>query len=236
MPAFKICGTNISNKLYFDYWVGELSIQKKILGGSFVVRSNRMFFSIVVMNQTHKRIDFKMKTIDVDGKTVKLQIWDTAGQDRFRAITTTYYRGAMGIVLMYDITSEPSFSNVRNWVETIHEHASDNVSIALVGNKCDMIDQRVLERRKKFTYFGLIVVSKENGKKIADEYGIRFYETSAKDDINVKEMFVNLARDILIKNQIKEEINKQSKEKTNIIKAIPAKLELATSKKKCTCT
>ncbi|ETO37042.1 hypothetical protein RFI_00019, partial [Reticulomyxa filosa] len=96
----------------------------------------------------HKRIDFKMKTVDIDGKTVKLQIWDTAGQDRFRAVTTAYYRGAMGIVLVYDITEQQSFQNVGNWIENIHEHASDDIPIVLVGNKCDKIEERVTQKYK----------------------------------------------------------------------------------------
>ncbi|ETO32611.1 rab family small GTPase [Reticulomyxa filosa] len=169
-------------------------------------------------NKQKKRIDFKMKTVDVDGKIVKLQIWDTAGQDRFRAVTTAYYRGAMGIVLVYDITEEQSFLNVQSWVSSIQEHAADDIPIVLVGNKCDKIEDRVF----KTTFFSydlhfcvhnyffhhlkmqlMQVIPKETGKQMADEYHMRFYETSAKNDVNVKEAFTNLARDILIRSQIK---------------------------------
>uniref|UniRef100_A0A2K6T3Q0 small monomeric GTPase n=1 Tax=Saimiri boliviensis boliviensis TaxID=39432 RepID=A0A2K6T3Q0_SAIBB len=66
-------------------------------------------------------IDFKIRTIELDGKRIKLQIWDTAGQERFRTITTAYYRGAMGIMLVYDITNEKSFDNIRNWIRNIEE-------------------------------------------------------------------------------------------------------------------
>ncbi|CAF4988266.1 unnamed protein product, partial [Rotaria socialis] len=66
-------------------------------------------------------IDFKIRTIDLDGRKIKLQIWDTAGQERFKTITTAYYRGAMGIMLVYDITSEKSFDNIKNWIRNIEE-------------------------------------------------------------------------------------------------------------------
>ena len=78
----------------------------------------------------------------MDGKKIKLQIWDTAGQERFRTITTAYYRGAMGIMLVYDITNEKSFDNIKNWIRNIEEHASADVEKMILGNKCDMNDRR----------------------------------------------------------------------------------------------
>nr|KJB62381.1 hypothetical protein B456_009G424200 [Gossypium raimondii] len=87
-------------------------------------------------------IDFKIRTIELDGKRIKLQIWDTAGQERFRTITTAYYRGAMGILLVYDVTDESSFNNIRNWIRNIEQHASDNVNKILVGNKADMDESK----------------------------------------------------------------------------------------------
>ncbi|XP_008400297.1 ras-related protein Rab-8B [Poecilia reticulata] len=128
-------------------------------------------------------IDFKIRTVELDGKKIKLQIWDTAGQERFRTITTAYYRGAMGIMLVYDITNEKSFDNIRNWIRNIEEHASADVEKMILGNKCDMNDKRQ--------------VSKERGEKLAIDYGIKFLETSAKSSINVEEGFLTLARDIM---------------------------------------
>merc|ERR1712224_266608 len=127
-------------------------------------------------------IDFKIKTIELDGKRIKLQIWDTAGQERFRTITTAYYRGAMGILLVYDVTDENSFQNIRNWVRNIEQHAADNVDKILIGNKCDMKDQKV--------------VDKSRGQELANHYNIRFFETSAKSDINVKDAFYAISKDI----------------------------------------
>jgi len=127
-------------------------------------------------------IDFKIKTIELDGKRIKLQIWDTAGQERFRTITTAYYRGAMGILLVYDVTDDQSFQNIRNWIRNIEQHAADNVDKVLIGNKCDMIKDRVVETSR--------------GQGLASEYGIKFFETSAKANINVTEAFTAIAKDI----------------------------------------
>ena len=88
-------------------------------------------------------IDFKIRTIELAGKRIKLQIWDTAGQERFRTITTAYYRGAMGILVVYDVTDERSFNNVRNWIKNIEQFASEGVCKILIGNKCDIRDKRV---------------------------------------------------------------------------------------------
>lgn len=127
-------------------------------------------------------IDFKIKTIELDGKRIKLQIWDTAGQERFRTITTAYYRGAMGILLVYDVTDEQSFANIRNWIRNIEQHAADNVDKVLIGNKCDMVNDKVVETAK--------------GKALADEYGVKFFETSAKMNTNVTESFTSIAKAI----------------------------------------
>jgi len=102
-------------------------------------------------------IDFKIRTIELDGKRIKLQIWDTAGQERFRTITTAYYRGAMGILLVYDVTDESSFNNIRNWIRNIEQHASDSVNKILVGNKADMDESK---RVSSFTLPPIFVLFK----------------------------------------------------------------------------
>merc|ERR1740123_2168275 len=104
-----------------------------------------------------------------------IQTWDTSGQERFRCLTYGYYRGAMGIMVVYDVTNEQSFLNVRNWFRLIQQHASDIVLTMLIGNKCDQTDNRVITR--------------ERGQLLADEYNVKFYETSAKTDHNVEEAF-----------------------------------------------
>uniref|UniRef100_A0AAA9S8Z1 small monomeric GTPase n=1 Tax=Bos taurus TaxID=9913 RepID=A0AAA9S8Z1_BOVIN len=103
---------------------------------------------------------------------------DTAGQERYRTITTAYYRGAMGFILMYDITNEESFNAVQDWSTQIKTYSWDNAQVILVGNKCDMEDERV--------------ISTERGQHLGEQLGFEFFETSAKDNINVKQTFERL--------------------------------------------
>jgi len=147
-------------------------------------------------------IDFKIRTIELEGKRIKLQIWDTAGQERFRTITTAYYRGAMGILLVYDVTDDKSFANIRNWIRNIEQHASENVNKILIGNKCDLVDKKVIDTAR--------------GKALADEYGIKFMETSAKNSINVDDAFTTLARDI--KKRLIDTAEQQQPQDPNTIK------------------
>jgi len=126
-------------------------------------------------------IDFKVKTVNVDGVRTKLQIYDTAGQERFRTITAAYYRGAQGVMLVYDVTDARSFGNIRTWVNGMTEEA-ENACKILVANKCDLEEQRV--------------ISTAAGEKLADEYGFSFIEVSAKNKVNVDESFTQLVRDI----------------------------------------
>jgi len=128
-------------------------------------------------------IDVKTKVVDSKNKSVKLQIWDTAGQERYRTITTSYFRGANGIFLVYDITNQESFFNVRNWMKCISEHASDQVQCILIGNKADMEDKRQVEV--------------DQGESLAEEYGIPFFETSAMNNMNVSEAFTQLIDDTI---------------------------------------
>ena len=130
-----------------------------------------------------------MKTIEVDGKKVKVQIWDTAGQERFKTITQTYYKGAMGIILSYAVNDRESFQNIENWMKQIRQHASEDVCKILVGNKSDMPDR---------------CVDFDEGKRLADSYGIKFFETSAKEDMNVNDAFFTIAREIKEKIMNKE--------------------------------
>lgn len=136
-------------------------------------------------------IDFKRKVIDLDSKKIKLQIWDTAGQERFRNITMAYYRGAAGILLVYDITDASTFQSCRNWMGQIAQHASDDVDVIVVGNKSDCVGARQ--------------VSAEEGKDFADEFDRPFLEVSAKDDVNIDECFTSLARNVVKRSGILEE-------------------------------
>ena len=107
-------------------------------------------------------LDFRLKLIRINDKTnIKLQLWDSAGQDRFKAITRNYYKGAHGIVLMYDVTSSVSFSNIKTWIIQIRENTSEQIKICLVGNKIDSDSRKI---------------SYEDGKKLAEEYKLKFFD------------------------------------------------------------
>ena len=127
-------------------------------------------------------VDFKIRTIELDGKTIKLQIWDTAGQERFRTITSSYYRGAHGIIVVFDVTDQESFNNVKQWLHEIDRYACANVKKLLVGNKCDLASKRA--------------VPTEQAAAFAEGLGVKFLETSAKSAINVEKAFATLAREI----------------------------------------
>ncbi|KAK9158655.1 hypothetical protein Scep_005229 [Stephania cephalantha] len=163
-------------------------------------------------------IDFKIRTIELDGKRIKLQIWDTAGQERFRTITTAYYRGAMGILLVYDVTDESSFNSIHYLPHAfwnIEQHASDNVNKILVGNKADMDESK-------------------RGQALADEYGIKFFETSAKTNFNVEQVFFSIARDI--KQRLAESDSKAEPQTIKISKPDPTKGSSATPEKSSCCS
>ena len=129
-------------------------------------------------------LDYRLKSMVLKNeKNVKLQIWDTAGQDRFRAITKNYYKGANGIILIYDVTNFQSYENVKNWIAQIKESANQNVIVYLVGNKIDVKEE---DR----------CVKTEDGKKIAEEFNLPFFESSAKLGININEIFEKIVEKI----------------------------------------
>uniref|UniRef100_A0A7S3K6D1 Uncharacterized protein n=1 Tax=Aureoumbra lagunensis TaxID=44058 RepID=A0A7S3K6D1_9STRA len=163
----------------FDLQIKLLMIGDSAVGKtSLLLRyANDTFSSTFI---TTIGIDFKIKTIDLDGKRVKLQIWDTAGQEQFRTITRSYFRGAQGIVLVYDVTDRGTFNSVRSWMSQIADHADAQVNRILIGNKCDNEAARQ--------------VAVEEGQRLAEEYGVQFFETSAKNDLNVTESFIAIAR------------------------------------------
>ncbi|KAK6494717.1 ras-related protein Rab-3C [Huso huso] len=161
----------------FDYMFKLLIIGNSSVGKtSFLFRYADDAFTSAFVSTVG--IDFKVKTVYKNEKRIKLQIWDTAGQERYRTITTAYYRGAMGFLLMYDITNEESFNAVQDWSTQIKTYSWDNAQVILAGNKCDMEDERV--------------ISTERGKQLAEQLGFEFFETSAKDNINVKQTFEQL--------------------------------------------
>ena len=133
--------------------------------------------------QTTIGVDFKISTFQLNGKVIKLQLWDTAGQDRFKNIVASYYRGAHGIILAFDITNAASFQNVNRWYEEAQNYLQKSVPKLLIGNKADLSNQRA--------------VRPEEAKELADRLGVQYIETSAKNSQNVKLAFETLSRSIL---------------------------------------
>ena len=126
-------------------------------------------------------VDLQSKVIDINGKKVKYLIWDTAGEDRMKTMTYSYYRGCHVILVVFDVTERKSFQNVTTWVECIDKFAKSNVLRILVGNKTDLEDKRV--------------VSTEEGKELAAQNGLKYYEISALTITGLHEMFEDVAKE-----------------------------------------
>ena len=131
-------------------------------------------------------VDFKIKTLNIDNKICKIQVWDTAGQEKYKSITNVYYRGAQACIIVYDVTDRMSFQNVYNWIQDLETHAADDIYMLLVGNKSDLSSQRA--------------VTELEGYQFANNMNILFTETSANNNININVAFETVARN-LKKNQ-----------------------------------
>ncbi|XP_051796573.1 ras-related protein Rab-8B-like isoform X1 [Acanthochromis polyacanthus] len=165
----------------YDYTVKLLLLGSTAVGkSSLLIRFTEDVFKI----SQHPTIgaNYHNRMIEIDGKKIKLQIWDTASAELFRRVIHMYLRSVNGIVLVYDVTNRSSFNNTSKWICDIEEPLP-NVEKIILGNKCDMNDRRE--------------VSREEVEKIAMDYGIKFLETSAKSGINVEEAFFTLIRDIM---------------------------------------
>ena len=131
-------------------------------------------------------IDFNIKSFVINDKKVKLQIWDSCGHERFNALTRSYYRNTDAFIICYDISSHKSFEDAKFWIKELKKHVVDRQVIKiLVGTKADLDDSRNIKY--------------EDGKNYADSLGIKFIETSSKNNSNINELFHNLSSELLEK-------------------------------------
>ena len=163
--------------------LGETSVGKSSLIGYFIDQK----FSYNYLPTLG--FDFKVKKLELpNGKNIKLKIFDTAGQERFKSMSLSHLKQIDGVLLIYDITNKESFDSVNKWMNDIRQHREKKLPIVLCGNKCDLENKRI--------------ITKEMGKEKAEENDISFLETSCKDGINIDEAFLELVK--LIDNNNEE--------------------------------
>ena len=168
---------NINNKNCYvvkiivigDQSVGKTNILNRFVKGQFSEE-----YAITI------GMDFLTCNLELDDKIFKLRLWDTAGSERFRSVTKGYYSNSCCAIIVYDITDENSFKSVKDWIEDCQTYASKYINLVLVGNKID------LEQERK--------ISKEDGLELATEYGMEFFEASAKTGKNIEDIFSRICK------------------------------------------
>ena len=164
----------------------EMMFKVVLVGDSFVGKTNIM--SKYLKNEFHEDskatvgVEFGSKQFKIEGHTIKAQIWDTAGQERYKAITSAYYKGAKGAFVVYDITRKGSFESIEKWVNDLTSTADKKLTIVVIGNKCDLEDQRQ--------------ITKEQGEEKANKLEVAFLETSAFSGENLDKAFEMMMNEI----------------------------------------
>ncbi|TXG50845.1 hypothetical protein EZV62_023369 [Acer yangbiense] len=156
-------------------------------------------------------VEFAYRNIRIGDKIIKAQIWDTAGQERFRAITSSYYRGALGALLVYDITRRATFENIKKWLKELREYSNSYIVIVLVGNKSDLSQNREIQE--------------EEGKELAEMEGLYFMETSAMENLNVQEAFLQMFRKIL-ENTVQKNLETKTNDQTKAMNVLQGRKEI----------
>ncbi len=166
-------------------------------------------------------VDLKYKYLEKDNKNLRLDLWDTAGQERFQNITKSFYNGANGMIFIFDLTSSESFDKLKFWIEDSKDKITDNnIELLMVGNKSDLIDERV--------------VTKEKIQKLSEQYNIPYFETSAKTGEGIEEMFNTLINKLLLRKEIRQNNDDdETKNYNNSITLKPPKSKGNQKNKKC---
>ena len=164
----------------------EMMFKVVLVGDQFVGKTNIM--SKYLKNEFHEDskatvgVEFGSKQFNIDGHNIKAQIWDTAGQERYKAITSAYYKGAKGAFVVYDITNNTSFESIEKWINDLKGAADKDLTIIVVGNKCDLEEKRQ--------------VTKEKGEEKANKLEVAFMETSAFSGENLDKAFELMIKEV----------------------------------------
>ncbi len=176
----------------FDY-----TIKLLVVGDSSVGKTN--FITMFIENKfnqtymTTSGMDLKTSSIVVKNKKIRVQLWDTAGQEKYRAITKNLFLKVQGALVVYDITNDNSFTNLKTWVKSIKEECGKSMQMIIVGNKCDLDDERVIEKEKALEY--------------AEEEKVEYIETSSKTGENVQKAISQLCEKVLENNEMGAEFS-----------------------------
>ena len=214
MEGLKVIGYDY---LYKIVVVGDSGVGKSHL----ISRFSRDNFD---MNQKSTiGVDFCSVDIPIDNKIIKIQIWDTAGQERYQSLTTAYYRGSVGVMIVYDVTNRSTFDNIKKWYYQAINYTHDNIKILLVGNKSDLANQR-----------SVLTI---DAKDIAEKNNMLFIEVSALNSENINECFMLLLNEIykdkILKDEQEIQVNKNIDDAPNEI--INIDNNKSTKRKNCNC-
>ena len=202
--------------------MSELCLKILLIGDSFVGKTSLLLkYCDGEFYETHMAtigVEFKDKIIKLNEKDIKLQIWDTSGQERFHSITQNFYRNADGILFVFDVTNKTSFEHIKNWLLDSQVENSD-IKRILIGNKIDLIDKRVID--------------KEMIEKYGNQKNIKWFETSAKAGTNVNIIFEEIVK-LILENKTEEELNEFiTKNQENLSISSDYSKKIGTKTKKC---
>ncbi len=164
----------------------EMMFKVVLVGDSFVGKTNMMSKYLKNEFKSDSKatvgVEFGSKEFNIEGHSINAQIWDTAGQERYKAITSAYYKGAKGAFVVYDITRKDSFASIDKWISDLTSVADKKLTIVVIGNKCDLEDQRQ--------------VTKEEGEEKANQLQVAFLETSALSGANLDKAFEMMINEV----------------------------------------
>ncbi|XP_051978842.1 ras-related protein Rab-19 isoform X1 [Xyrauchen texanus] len=206
-----------------DFLFKIILIGDSNVGKTCVIHS----FKSGVFSDNHQNtigVDFTVRSMDIDGKRVKMQVWDTAGHERFRTITQSYYRSAHGAMIAYDLTRRPTFDSLPHWIQGVEQYGAANVIFVLIGNKCD------LETQRQVLFEDACTLAERKGALAA-------LETSAKQHHNIEEAFELMARELVVRHGGVVPQDNQSDSPSIILHtdSHPVKEEEHLEKKSCDC-